>query len=270
MEVGVHANVAEFVTNVTASIGDAEEDCRLRVEETYQLALGARAGASVAWREYTWGPVPETKIPIFYTTLSNGCAIQKSSPVTTSVPTVTATKAVEARAESDEELKTTTLTTTVVYTGVACLSQELVACPASLQTTSKFTTTRTHVTAVPSDADPTFPQSVLSTISSAVPFGSGVQKLPATSGSPVSYVPPPPTETANPKDNDDEDDSSLSDFVNDKTGGVPNRVILGVSIGLGVPALIAIVVGLVYAPDVPVLTRIPCPTKIANPRTDSS
>lgn len=237
LEVGVFANVAELVTNVTVSVNDDDEDCRLRVEETYQLALGARAGASVGVQGHTWGPSPETEIPIFYTTLDEGCAMKKSARTASAPSAVTTANKFKARADEEDDWTTTTLTTKVVYEGVACASQGLVYCPASLQRTSKFVTTKTLITSVPSGVRATFPENVAATVANAIPFGAGAQLLLATSGSPVSYIPPPPSSTSH----DDE-----PDFVDQATGGVPNRIILGVSIGLGVPILIAAVAAIVY------------------------
>lgn len=234
VEVGVYANVAEFTTNVTASVGDEEddEDCGLRIEQGYQLGLGANAGASVAFGGHTWGPVPETEIPIFYTTLADACAVQKSIPASAAV---TSAGALEDRADEDD-LESTTLSTEVVYVGVSCISEGLLNCPVSLQTTTKSTTTKTLVTAVPDGEEAVFPESIQSTVPSTVPFGDGARKLVSVSGSPASYVPPPPSSTGFGDDSD-------GGFFDKETGGVSNKVIIGVSIGIGVPALIAAVAG---------------------------
>lgn len=237
VEVGVYAHIAEFTTNVSYSADD--EECALRIAESYQLALGAHAGASVAVEDHTWGPVPETEIPIFYTTLAEACVGQKASSAVEARAAVTSPAALKARAPQDEELTTTTLSTEVTYLGVACKSEGLVNCPASLQTTSKIKTTKTHVTAVPSGVEPVFPETTKDAVVSTVPFGDGAKDLLAVSGSPVSYVPPPPTE--GPGSGEDEDEES---FFKAETGGVPNRVIIGVSVGLGVPVLVAAVAGI--------------------------
>lgn len=241
VQIGVYANIAEFVTNVTASqTGDENDDCHLRVEESYQLALGAHAGASVALAGHTWGPVPETEIPIFYTTM-DACAIRKSSVTTRAVGSAT-TKAMEVR-QDDEGLSTATKKTKVVYEGVACLSDGMANCPASLQTTSKYTTTETLTTVVPSGASVVWAESVISTIASTVPFGTAVQKLAATSGTPVSYIPPTPTSTSR---NEEDDKATTTGILEGKTGGLSNKLIIGLSVGLGVPVLIAILGSIVY------------------------
>ncbi|KAK2733931.1 hypothetical protein FQN57_001914 [Myotisia sp. PD_48] len=238
IEVVVFADVAEFTTNVT--VVPQDEDCKLRVIQAYQLGLGAEAGASVAIEQNTWGPVPETKIPIWYTTMADICAIS-GEPTSTSTPTVTA----RAIAGRQEDLTTMTLTEVFTYTGVACQSPGLQNCPASLQETTQAKVTSTIVTAVPSGADPTFPSPVLDTVVSTITFGSGAQRIEASSGSPVSYVPAPPTPT-DKGDKEDKEDKEDKDGIDGETGGVSNKVIVGVSVGLGVPAMIAVVAGFCY------------------------
>ncbi|KAF5687843.1 hypothetical protein FDENT_5133 [Fusarium denticulatum] len=231
VEVGVFANIAELITNVTLST-DEDNDCSLRVEEVYQLAVGAAAGASIAIDDMTWGPVPETEIPVFYTTLGHACASQRRSDTSLSVTT---TPALEVRGKNDDEdeMETTTISTKVTFVVVACQSEGLVNCPMSLQTTSKYTTTRTHVTVLPTESEAEFPESVRHAVTSLVPFGNGANKLVAMSGAPSSYV--PPTTTASAKDGKDDDSDGTS---NDRSGGVSKSVIIGVSVGLGVPFLL--------------------------------
>ncbi|EWZ84317.1 hypothetical protein FOCG_11741 [Fusarium oxysporum f. sp. radicis-lycopersici 26381] len=232
VEVGVFANIAELITNVTLST-DEDNDCSLRVEEVYQLAVGAAAGASVAIDDITWGPMPETEIPVFYTTLGHACASQRSSDASLSITT---SPALEVRGKNDDEveMETTTISTKTTFVVVACQSEGLVNCPMSLQTTSKYTTTRTHVTVVPTDSEADFPESVSHTVTSLIPFGNGANKLVAMSGVPSSYV--PPTTTSSAKENGKDDDSNGTS--NDRSGGVSKSVIIGVSVGLGVPFLL--------------------------------
>ncbi|QGI84881.1 hypothetical protein CEK26_011605 [Fusarium fujikuroi] len=235
VEVGVFANIAELITNVTLST-DEDDDCSLRVEEVYQIAVGAAAGASVAIDDITWGPMPETEIPVFYTTLGHACASQRSSDASLSVTT---SPALEERGINDDEgeMETTTISTKATFIVVACQSEGLVNCPMSLQTTSKYTTTRTHVTVIPTDSDAEFPESVSHTITSLIPFGSGAKKLVAMSGAPSSYV--PPTATLSAKENGKNDDSDATS--NETSGGVSKSVIIGVSVGLGVPFLLGVI-----------------------------
>lgn len=234
VEVGVFANIAELITNITLST-DEEDDCNLRVEEVYQIAVGAAAGASVAIDDMTWGPVPETEIPVFYTTLGHACASQRSSDASLSI-TTSPTLEVREKNDDEDEMETTTLSTKVTFVVVACQSEGLVNCPMSLQTTSKYTTTRTHVTVIPTDSEADFPESVSHTITNLIPFGSGAKKLVAMSGAPSSYV--PPTTTTSAKGNGKDDDSNGTS--NETPGGVSKSVIIGVSVGLGVPFLLGV------------------------------
>lgn len=235
MEVGVFATVAEFLTNITAGAQlAAEEKCALKIVQEYTMALGAAAGATVAVADHTWGPQPNTTIPVFYTTLANICA------KTTTPPTATTTTASMA-ARQDPNLDTQTISTAVLYTGIACASPELQNnCPASLQSTTILTTTKTLVTAVPKGEKATFPPSTALSVTSTIPFGKEVNKLTATSGVPVSYVPPPPPpppETTVKNEGGDKGDigDQITDVWNSETGGVSNKLIIGLSVGLGVP-----------------------------------
>ncbi|KAF5604333.1 hypothetical protein FPCIR_879 [Fusarium pseudocircinatum] len=232
VEVGVFVNIAELITNVTLST-DEEDDCSLRVEEVYQMAVGAAAGASIAIDDITWGPVPETEIPVFYTTLGHACASQRTSDTSLSVTTFPALE-VRGKNDDEDEMEITTISTKATFTVVACQLEGLVNCPMSLQTTSKYTTTRTHVTVVPTDSEAEFPESVSHTVISMIPFGKGANNLVAMSGKPSSYV--PPTTTPSAKESGKDDDSNGTS--NDRSGGVSNSVIIGVSVGLGVPFLL--------------------------------
>ncbi|KAK8022818.1 hypothetical protein PG993_013585 [Apiospora rasikravindrae] len=230
IEVGVFAHVAEFVTNITGPStpkrNDHHDDCLLRVEESYQLAIGAAAGATVAIAGEKWGPVPQTIVPIFYTTLADACATSQPAAITTSVPTL-APRQTDGGSSSD--LKTTTLTTKDVFTGVACQSPELVNCPASLQKTTKTTSTHTLVTTVPSGVKATFPPTTHNSVATTVDFGSRAKKLYETSGTPTSFNPDEPT--------------SAVGKVIDAVNGVDKRVIIGVSVGVGSFVIITVAVG---------------------------
>ena len=240
--------MAEFLTNITfgAELA-AQEACELKIVQEYTLAIGAAAGATVAIGEHTWGLEPNTTIPLFYTTLADVCAITADA-----TPTPTA-GAVAARQEAnDPNLETTTLTTKVIYTGISCASPGLTACPQSLQTTSLRTETQTLVTAVPPGVTPTFPASTALSVASTIPFGKQVNKLAATSGVPVSYVPPPPPPTSTARPSGDGDKGWGGDVLDDvgevfngQTGGVSNKLIIGLSVGLGVPIVAAVIAALV-------------------------
>jgi hypothetical protein len=235
IEVGVFANVAEFITNVTYA---PEEDCKLKVVQSYQLALGAAAGATIAIGTETWGPMATLSIPIWNTELAEVCAIEKTAEPT---PTITASAKAKKR---QEELTTTTITTEVTYTGVNCMTPGLANCPNSAQKTTQSVETRTIVTAVPSGEDFTLPASVQESAPATVAFGTNAITAPATTGSPISYVPPPPKTTdkdGNVISQDDEDGDGSQGFLEEKAGGLSRKAIIGLSVGLGVPAIFALI-----------------------------
>jgi hypothetical protein len=221
LEAGVWADVAQFITNVTAAPAGSGSICELRVVEEYSMLLGANAGATLAIGEHTWGPTPNTQIPIWYTTMKDVCAVTGSATAAASAAATAAT--ITARGD----LTTTTISTKVTYTATVCLSTGLVNCPVSLQSTSRNTVTKTLVTAVPSGSEATFPATIQNTVVSNIAFGTNIQGISATSGSPVSYIPTP--------------SSGSSTIINGETGGVSNKVVIGVSVGVGVPVLITIV-----------------------------
>lgn len=227
IEAGVFANVAEFVTNITYT--PEEEDCQLNVVQSYQFALGAKAGASIAIDDDTWGPTPETLVPIWYTEMGSACAVQKTA-ATSPIPTITTAPKDRKR----QDLVTTTATMEFIHTGVNCRQPGLVNCPASLQNTSKSTETRTIVTAIPSGSQFTFPITTQDAVPSAIAFGGDAMTIPASTGSPVSYI-PLPTFT-----------SPIEGLGNDaKTKFENNKpLILGLSCGLGGALLIAIIAGI--------------------------
>ena len=248
VEVGVFATVAEFLTNITGgALLAAEDGCDLKIVEEYTLALGAAAGATLAIMDHTWGPQPSTTIPVFYTTLADVCAVTAKA-----TPTATSSQAVSARQAADPKLVTTTLTTKLLLTNVACADPTVISCPAAQQTTTIQTTTRTLITAVPSGVTPTFPELTALTVASTVPFGKQVNKLSGTTGVPISYIPPPPppstttSSSASPsKTGDGNILTDIGNVVNGETGGVSNKLIIGLSVGLGVPIAAAVIGGLV-------------------------
>lgn len=247
IEASVYANLAELTMNITLpdlapsddedDDEDEEVDCHLRIVQEFQVGLGAVAGATVFLDDKTWGPAPSTYTPIYYTTLLDACALAPSP-----TPTLQARQDDE---ESDNELSTTTTETEKVYTGTQCLSTGLANCPNSLQSVHKYTVIETLSTAVPSGDDVDWDAVITKSAGplTATGFGEKALSLLATTGKPVSYVPPPPEETevgssGNDDDNDDDDD--------DTVGGVSKAVIIGVSVGLGVPLLLGIAGGILY------------------------
>lgn len=236
IEVGVFANIAEFTTNVTLVPQDKE--CQLKVVQSYQLALGAAAGATVEIGGNTWGPAPETTIPIWNTQLGSLCAIK---PNATPKPTITA----RGIAGRQEGFTTTTTVTKHTYTGVSCMSSGMVNCPASLQSTTQSVETKTLTTSVKSGEKVTWASATANVVAKTVAFGSNAQSLTATTGKPVSYVPPPPpassSVSATPKPG-----SPAGNALEGEVGGVSKKVIVGVSVGVGVPVLIALVAGVLF------------------------
>lgn len=233
IQVGVFANIAELSTNVTAlsspdPAADGDGGCLLRAVNAYQFALGAAAGASVQIGDRIWGPVPNTQIPIFYTTLADGCASRRAPPPTTAVASVSSSATASTRAEGDEELTTTTLSKKVTYTGIECLTTGLVNCPPQLQTLRKFVATETFVTAVAAGVKATFPAATQAVVQEVVDFGSGAESLTSTSGVPKAFTPVVSVIGTG---------TNPADVFEGEIGGVDKKVIIGVSIGAGVVVL---------------------------------
>ncbi|KAK3387374.1 hypothetical protein B0H63DRAFT_469896 [Podospora didyma] len=223
VEAGVFAHIAEFVTNVQARPNDVA--CKLRVVEEYTMALGAMAGATVGLGPGTWGPNPATTTAIYTTTFTDACAVKASAITTTTAPPNIPRDVVEARQGSTTRRLTTTSTTTKYkVTAVFCEAAGLVNCPASLQKTSVNEITSTLFTAVPSGVRATFsfPTTTTVGVANATPFGAQAKDLSATSGVPTPYA---------------------SSFSEGTTGGVSNKVIIGVAVGVGLPVLVGLVVG---------------------------
>ncbi|KAL3432662.1 hypothetical protein BDV09DRAFT_205803 [Aspergillus tetrazonus] len=226
----VFAYVVDFLVQADASTSD-DADCAVEVVAEYTLAVGAAAGATVAVAEYEWGPAPSTTVPIFYTTLASICAGSKtSSPATTPVFTL------EER-DNDSEKTTTTVSTTSTYTMVSCSSKGLVNCPVRLQSTTSVERALTTVLTVGPNVEATFPVDTFTTLEGAISFGNNVRTFGALSGTPVSYVPPQPTSS---------ETGGAESVGSAEDGGNSNKtqLIIGLSVGLGVPAVIAIAFGL--------------------------
>ena len=236
IEASVFLNLVEFTTNVTAaklsdglSAGQSEGPgtCDVSVEQGYRFAIGAAAGASVQLFDHIWGPVPKTEIPLFYTSLKGACINpHKASAM--------ATATLKGRAD----LSTTTTKTEYTYSALACSSQ-LVNCPASLMSLSTNVVTTTLSTSVSSGAAVVWTAQQTGT-ARAVPvkFGDNAVTMPSSSGKPALFV--PTSTSAPPKD--------VAGVINGSSGGVNNKLIIGLSVGLGVPALIAIIAAVMYVP----------------------
>lgn len=240
----VFVNIAEFTTNVTLPEDDEVDTCAIRVVDSYQLRLGAEAGATLVLGEHTWGPVPQTDIPLWYTTLPGVCGHTSTTTITSEGALVTARAA--APDDDDEDLTTVTTTTKIIYTGTSCLSSGLTNCPVSLQTTTQATTTTTLTTTVSPGAETTFAASFTrDTVVSPIAFGANVVSMTATSGSPVSYVPPKPTSSI--KGGSGGDSGGFDSGSTAEGSGRKNHtaVIVGVTVGVGVPLLL-VVVGMIW------------------------
>ncbi|KFY32389.1 hypothetical protein V493_00239 [Pseudogymnoascus sp. VKM F-4281 (FW-2241)] len=237
IEAGVWADVAQFVTNVTAV--PESEDCALQVVEEYSMLVGANAGATLAMGEHSWGPAPSTQIPIWYTTLLDICAGTKTAAASAS------TVMSAAVVRRDEGMTTTS--TVITRTAIVCLATGLVNCPASLQSAVRNVVTSTLISPIPVGDEEAFPTTTNEAVVRTVAFGAGAKQMGATSGSPVSYVPTTSTTTTSePTGSGLTPTSTDSSIIDGDTGGVSNKVIIGVSVGVGVPVLILVIAVCIY------------------------
>lgn len=251
----VYADLAHFRTNVTASHeshilkarddADYPEDCTLPVVESYEFGLGANAGAYVEFDGQSWGPTPNTSMQIFYTTLYSACALAAATPTGLGISLSTAESAGAKRAsppllagrDDDASLFLSLTSTPVVYTvtNILCQSPGLRDCPASLQSTIQETKTSMYTASLPSGAEITSLPATVTTgsVLGVQSFGSGANKLAASSGSPKSYVPSPGPTSSDAKNGFD----SLSE--------TDKRLVIGLCAGLGGALLVAIVAAFV-------------------------
>ncbi|OBT82780.1 hypothetical protein VE02_09280 [Pseudogymnoascus sp. 03VT05] len=236
IEAGVWADVAKFVTNVTA-VPDSD-DCALQVVEEYSMLLGANAGATLGLGEHSWGPAPSTEVPIWYTTLADACAGTK----TAAASAVTGPAVMER-----EEDGMTTTSTVITRTATVCLSTGLVNCPLSLQSAVRNVVTSTLIAPKPVGNEEAFPTTTNDAVVRTVAFGVGEKEMGATTGSPVSYVPTTSsTTTSKPTSSGSTSTGTDGTILEGETRGVSNKVIIGVSVGVGVPVLILIIAGCFY------------------------
>lgn len=234
IEAGVWADVAKFVTNVTA-VPDSD-NCALQVVEEYSMLLGANAGATLGLGEHSWGPAPSTEVPIWYTTLADACAGTKTAAAASAVTS-------PAVVEREEDGMTTT-STVITRTATVCLSTGLVNCPVSLQSAVRNVVTSTLVAPEPVGNEEAFPTTTNDAVVRTVAFGVGAKEMGATTGSPVSYVPTTSsTTTSKPTSSWSASTGTDNSVLGGKTGGVSNKVIIGVSVGVGVPVFIMIIAG---------------------------
>jgi hypothetical protein len=234
VEVAVYAHVAEFITNVTLAPNDKE--CKLKVIQEYNLALGAIAGASIEvsvghMEPMTWGPVADKTTAIYTTTLKEVCVMSaKPKPTQASITGAAAKRA---------GLTTKVISTVVTTSGISCIITGIANCPVSAQNTTKATFTKYHTTAVPSGVSPTFPESIHNSVQSTRPFGKSVNIIKAMSGSPTAYTAPPTSTSHHGGAGVSGDGEPGTQSKKSKT------VVVGVVAGLGIPLLVAAIVAAV-------------------------
>jgi hypothetical protein len=219
----VFAYVADFLMSVQGSSEGNEDGCKLAALAEYTVAVGAAAGATVAVDAYSWGPSPNTTVPLWYTTLASTCAQTKS---TTEASQVTD----RAHIQNRDNLVTTSVTSEESYTIVRCMSSGLANCPANLQNTTSYESTVTSFVTFESGVEPTFPAKTLASVTSAIPFGSNVKRLYSTTGAPTPYT---PSAT-----------SSWKNALGATTHGTNKKLIIGLCLGLGLPFLILLIFGI--------------------------
>lgn len=214
-----------------------DESCHLGINQTFQLAVGAIAGASVALGDLTLGPELETSTAIFTATFGT-CAVAATDATTTSAsPTITARGEIAKR-------ETTILSTEVAVTAVGCESAGLLNCPVSLQTMTVYTTTLSLTTEINGgDQNPTFPATTQNTVVTAIPFGSQAKRLPSTTGLPKAFTAQPSSDPENPFGTGDHGSTGSSGSDGNGAGHRDNKnpIIIGVTVGLGVPVLAGLV-----------------------------
>lgn len=236
IEVAVYANVAEFKTNVTYAPND--DECELKIIQEYNFAVGAIAGASVAVEflneTRTWGPVAEASTAIFTTTLAEVCGIQGNP----TAAHATITPAPERR----QDLTETVISTEITRSGISCRIQGPANCPNSEQVTTSTIISSTITTSVPPGVEATWPVETFDAVKETVAFGAQAKSIRAVSGKPTPYV-APAVEEGGGDEHDEHGINSINgaDDVNGTTGGLSNKVITGICVGLVLPILAAAV-----------------------------
>lgn len=230
---GIEANAFAYLADLTINANSSSKTpkhCAADVDLEYTVAVGAGAGATVAAGIHNWGPQATTTVPIWYTTLASTCAHSKTSTV---APKVTPRAPFDIMHPFNHDSSTGVPTTTLQV--VSCLEEGLVNCPAESQSTIYITTTNQPV---PSSYVP-------ATVTS---FGSNKEKIFSTSGAPVSYVsppPPPPSSTVTTATLAGSSKDGI-DSAHESAKGLNLKLILGLSIGLGVPFILALLIGARY------------------------
>lgn len=216
------------------------DDCDVYLAADYAMNLGAKAGAFVEVLDERFGPEMEVATPIYTTTFASVCARSRSTPaVTVASPTL------EARQFGRDD--TSEMTTT--YTATRCLQSGLINCPASLRSIVKATDVVT-LTAITIDGVAVFTTPGSTSFVTPVSFGENVHTIPASTGSPVSYIAKETSAT------------SVGGFFGEGNGGggggaggagdvitglkhhaADNKLAVGLGVGLGLPFLIGVIAG---------------------------
>lgn len=268
VETIAYADVANLTLNVAVGAGtngssvdslgtttaDADTSCTgdsdVVVEGVFAFDIGAEAGASVQIGDFlSWGVNPTTMLPVFYTTVTQCGGGAPSSAVTTT-PTPTPTSKLAPRA-TETAVETTVISTTFVYSAVACRSPGIVNCPASLQTTAVTTATSTTTLTVASGSQKTgkvtWPAPTATTsITRVAAFGDNAQSMGlSVSGTPTSFV-PPPTSTLSSSSPHTSLSSSSPTSTGLSIGGVhltatQEHIVIGATVGAGVPLVVGVV-----------------------------
>lgn len=227
----VWVDIAQLKMSIKEPTPTSGDICELRLTNEYVLGIGGSAGAFLKFRDHEWGPYLEKEIPIHQATLQDICIKSRTTSIATPSVSIKRRQAVSTR----------TTVTEVTYTAVKCLSTGMINCPASLQTMLEEKVERTlTATLTSSGAKPIYTTANIATTISTIAFGKALLRVGAISGSPVSYV---PEATSSSTSGDIKND--VNDILNATTGGVSNKMILGVSLGVGIPVLIAIIAGFV-------------------------
>lgn len=192
------------------------EDCNAYLETEYALNLGAHAGVFLEVADRRIGPEVETSTAIYTTTFPTLCV------TTTAVVT---TPPAKIKAREDEE----TSEIEVIQRATRCLKAGLLNCTASLREVEKVTQTVMAIASIAADGEAIFTTPGPKSTVTPVAFGKSVYSIRATSGSLVAYV---------------AKETGSSDGSGQGVSGTNMNLVVGLSVGLGVPFLIAIVVGI--------------------------
>lgn len=257
----VYTDLAHFVTNITPSDqshvlkardgASYSDGCELPVVETYEFGLGANAGAYVEFESDSWGPSPKTSIQVYYTTLLSACAASAASAAsgkgraTSSTVGAKRTGVSELDGRVDKSLTLTSTSIVYTVTNVICQSTGLRDCPVSLQHTVQTTKTSMYTTSLPSGSKITsVPQTTTTgSLVGVQSFGSGFNKLAASSGSPKAYTPSSSSGASSSTTSKGAVQSAIDDAKSDLEGmsADKKKLIIGLSAGIGGTVLVGVI-----------------------------